>query len=453
MTPPVNITPPAQASPGHPQSNGTGSKAFILPAAWASVGGGVLGVVGLLVTLILFRGGKPEARVAPEPENNSGNSLHADSGSSHLSGAFSADAIFAKASPSVVRIEVHDRASRSLAQGSGFVVSEEGLIATNHHVIEGAYSGKVIFGDGSTFPIVAAAGYDLESDVALLKIKGPRFPALALAANEIIPIGKKVFAIGSPIGLTNTLSEGLASGHRQIGSSFKLIQTTAPISHGSSGGPLLSDNCKVLGITTLSFSEGQNLNFAVPAERIAKLIASHSNDTTLAEAGSRRLQHAQHRPIEMPTAPESEGWTKEEKENLGHFFRSMNRQVKAYKLFYQALKDKTTNTAERNAEIEDALNAASEEARLVKPKALDKAHPDMPRMFRETFLRELDLARIAMAGLTSKSKEERDQLSEPVREFVSRSEERDKWWNAHRFDLDIPDDVPFWDAKRSDIDW
>src|SRR5207248_2526247 len=81
----------------------------------------------------------------------------------------------------------------------------------------------------------------------------------------------KVFAIGSPLGLANTLSDGLVSGHREI-DSVTVIQTTAPISPGSSGGPLLGADEKVVGVTTFAFKGGQNLNFAIPAAHVARLL-------------------------------------------------------------------------------------------------------------------------------------------------------------------------------------
>jgi S1-C subfamily serine protease len=242
----------------------------------------------------------------------------------------SAEALFAKVSPSVVRIQTFNRDSRPLAGGSGFVVSKNGVIATNHHVIQGAQSGKVLFGEGSTeseYEIGRAIAVDVEGDLVLLstfvsptewgkaeeawvKANPGRainefeftfpFPPLALEANELPRVGTKVYAIGAPLGLTNTLSEGLISGHREVDSSLTLLQTTAPISPGSSGGPLLSENGTVLGITTAFLRGGQNLNLAIPTKRIAKLIAAPPKDLTLAEAGRMGLDLSKQPPKEAP---------------------------------------------------------------------------------------------------------------------------------------------------------
>ena len=129
--------------------------------------------------------------------------------------------------------------------------------------------------------MVGAAALDQEADVAIIKVAG-RIAAqpLELAGDELPPVGAKVYAIGSPLGLfANTLSDGLVSAHRERGAIPyfprlpTMIQTTAPISHGSSGGPLLRADGKVVGVMTLTFaSEGENLNFAVPASHVARLL-------------------------------------------------------------------------------------------------------------------------------------------------------------------------------------
>ena len=99
------------------------------------------------------------------------------------------------------------------------------------------------------------------------------------------------------------------------------------------------------------------------------------------------------------------------------------------------------DTPERFAALKRARNDAFEESSLVKPKGLAKAHPDMPRIFRDVFLKELSLTILAWSGKSN----------EAYREWVDLYMKRYDWWDEHRFDLEIPDDVPGWDAKRSDL--
>jgi tetratricopeptide (TPR) repeat protein len=203
--------------------------------------------------------------------------------------SLSAEVLFKKASPGVVRIDARDSGSH-LIQGSGFLVSEDGLVATNYHVIRGTFEACVVFGDGSINGVAGVAAADPASDLALLKIEGRPFFYLELAGNELPPVGARVFAIGSPTGLTNSLSEGLVSGHRSIGEGgMRIIQTTAAISPGSSGGPLLGADGRVVGVTTAIRLGGQNLNLAVPAEELTRLLRSSGPLQTLTSAGARPL--------------------------------------------------------------------------------------------------------------------------------------------------------------------
>jgi tetratricopeptide (TPR) repeat protein len=184
----------------------------------------------------------------------------------------SAEAIFKQASPAVVRVEVRDRDSKVIGQGSGFLVSEDGLVATNHHVIEDAATAQVVLSDNTKYDVEGVASSLPASDLVLLKISGQQFPSLTLADDTLPSVGNKVYAIGNPRGLTNTLSDGLISGVRPVDDTLSLLQTTASISPGSSGGPLLSQEGKVIGVTTAFIQGGQNLNMVVP---VRTLIASN----------------------------------------------------------------------------------------------------------------------------------------------------------------------------------
>jgi len=184
--------------------------------------------------------------------------------------------IFAKASPAVVRIEIKDKAGKRIGIGSGFIVSAEGHVLTNYHVIAKAWSATVILPDKKQMPVLGYAGVDPGRDLALLRVNGRGLAHLELAAGPLPKIGTKVCTIGHPRGLP-TLSEGIVSGQPKLtvsGKPVQYLQTTAAISVGSSGGPLLTGYGKVLvvGVTTGSVRGGQNLNMAVPAVHCRELM-------------------------------------------------------------------------------------------------------------------------------------------------------------------------------------
>jgi hypothetical protein len=148
--------------------------------------------------------------------------------------------------------------------GSGFVVSSEGLVATNQHVVEGASAIQVKCGRQQSAPGTIERTFG-KADLVVIRAKQLSVKPLALSTlNPAKLIGQPVYVIGSPAGLEGTISNGLLSGVRNIIGST-LIQISAPISHGSSGGPVLLSDGKVIGIAAAGLAEGQNLNFALPA--------------------------------------------------------------------------------------------------------------------------------------------------------------------------------------------
>ncbi len=173
--------------------------------------------------------------------------------------------IYAKCSPAVFYIEVYDQSGKPFATGSGFFIDSDGTAVTNYHVIEGATQAKIRLSDsGKTYSVKSVYDYSEEEDWAVLQISGDGFPYLEIEKEEPVRGGQTVYAIGSPEGFENTISEGLVSNPNRIIGDAQYIQISVPISHGSSGGALINKSGKVIGITSAVYMEGQNLNFARP---------------------------------------------------------------------------------------------------------------------------------------------------------------------------------------------
>jgi tetratricopeptide (TPR) repeat protein len=179
-----------------------------------------------------------------------------------------ADKIYRESGPSVVVVVAIDREGRSMSQGSGFIVREDGAVVTNYHVISRATDIKVKMGP-KLLDIEGVLYVDLENDLALLKVEGKGFPFVRMGDANGLLVGERVYVIGSPQGLENTISEGILSGIREISSKKRILQMTAPISPGSSGGPVFNAKGEVVGVATFLIEENQNLNFALPINLIA----------------------------------------------------------------------------------------------------------------------------------------------------------------------------------------
>lgn len=177
-----------------------------------------------------------------------------------------------KAFESTVLLVMEDSSGQPLQIGSGFLV-EPGVIATNMHVIEGASSGYAKFVQKKKkYDLLGIVASNDSRDLVLLKIASDLAPALSLANSEDLEIGQSVYAVGNPKGLEGTFSQGIISGIRIL-EKDTLLQITAPISPGSSGGPVLNERSEVVGISVATFKEGQNLNFAIPSNYLMELLA------------------------------------------------------------------------------------------------------------------------------------------------------------------------------------
>ena len=182
----------------------------------------------------------------------------------------SAREIAARSEPAIVRIEAGgDRV------GTGFAVDARGVIATNLHVVAGAHEIKIHTLDGKTYEVKRVEAIDLDRDLALITIE-PKQPlaTIPLGDSDKLAAGDPVVAIGNPMGVLDyTVSDGLISSVRVLSQQLTVLQISAPISPGSSGGPLFNSYGEVIGVATAILTQGQNLNFGVPGNYLKPLLA------------------------------------------------------------------------------------------------------------------------------------------------------------------------------------
>ncbi|MBI4834933.1 MAG: tetratricopeptide repeat protein [Planctomycetes bacterium] len=179
--------------------------------------------------------------------------------------------IYEKNNDAVVTIITYNKKNKQLAQGSGFIVKNDGIIITNQHVIEEAKTIEVKTTGGKTIEVENVIYEDSENDFAVLKIVAKNLPTVNLGDSDKVTPGENVYVIGSPQGYENSISNGLLSAVRKW-KSKKVLQISAPISHGSSGGPVFNENGEVIGIATLTQENAQNVNFAMPINIIKDYI-------------------------------------------------------------------------------------------------------------------------------------------------------------------------------------
>ncbi len=191
----------------------------------------------------------------------------------------SAEQIYEKVKDAVVVIYAYDYSDELAAQGSGVVLNDKGYVVTNYHVLSGNERIEIMH-DEEIVPYVDIIGIDVEKDILILKIEEKKFPAVKLGDVKSLKVGQRVYAIGSPMGFENTISEGIISGLRSYEELSKnYIQITASISPGSSGGAVVNDKGELIGISTLTVKDGQNLNFAIPIDDVLNVeIGSYINN-------------------------------------------------------------------------------------------------------------------------------------------------------------------------------
>ncbi|HEV2912676.1 MAG TPA: tetratricopeptide repeat-containing serine protease family protein [Pyrinomonadaceae bacterium] len=175
--------------------------------------------------------------------------------------------------PSVVSVIAYDAKGNMATTGSGFFI-RPGQVVTNLHVIEGAHHAEIrtFDGKGKTFPVDAILDVDLEGDLAILGISMPPERARSLEISSSVPEeGEKIFVIGNPLRMEGSIADGIVSAVREVPNLAKIIQITAPISHGNSGSPLFNMKGEVVGVVTMVVTNGQNINLALASSRVSAL--------------------------------------------------------------------------------------------------------------------------------------------------------------------------------------
>jgi hypothetical protein len=173
--------------------------------------------------------------------------------------------------------------------GTGFIISSDGKIATNLHVIEGLRHAGVELASGEKYDSFSVLAFDPRKDIAIIKIPGFDLPYVPLGNSNNVQVGEPVLVVGSPLGLQGSVTTGVVSSIRDdpAGGGFKVLQTDASVNPGNSGGPLVNRQSEVIGIVTFKIRGTENLNFAIPVNYLRGLMESPAPAITLDELRSR----------------------------------------------------------------------------------------------------------------------------------------------------------------------
>jgi len=188
-----------------------------------------------------------------------------------------------KIQPAVVTVIVYDINKAVANIGTGFFVDKKGYLVTNYHVLVGKYSAEVRTSDGKTYPIKSIVAQDKSADLVKVWVDIPKEQVRWLHVSSELPsIAQRVVVVGSPMGLEQTVSEGIVSSIREIPAIGHFFQMSAPISPGSSGSPVVDMKGKVVGVATFQYLQGQNLNFAISGKSLLNL-KTEGPGTTISE--------------------------------------------------------------------------------------------------------------------------------------------------------------------------
>lgn len=254
--------------------------------------------------------------------------------------------IFQEVSRSIVTVQAFDREDNLTNLGSGVVTAAE-TVVTNCHVLEDGV--RLVVQSGRSNYTGSLRTADQDRDLCELQVGGLQAPRVTLFTGKL-RVGQRVYAVGAPEGLELTISEGLVSSIREIENAH-YIQTSAPISSGSSGGGLFDTEGRLVGLTTFIIPEGQNLNFAIPSSWITELASRSGSKPTLASSRDDVNERFQSRVAALRSAKNWTGllaatqqWVRAAPASvpgwiaLGEAYRLINRPRRAITAYGQALK-------------------------------------------------------------------------------------------------------------------
>tara|TARA_R110002072_G_C7955606_1_gene533529 strand:- start:625 stop:2610 length:1986 start_codon:yes stop_codon:yes gene_type:complete len=188
-----------------------------------------------------------------------------------ITAQLSAREIAANAKSAFVSIAGYDN-EKNISNGSGFFVRHDGVLVTNLHVLQGVEGLKVTLPNGEIYDTVYVLNIDERRDLAILQIEASGLSVLPIGDDRAMEVGDTVYVLGNPLGFDQTFSDGILSAKR-LEDGVQYLQISAPISLGSSGGPVLNEQGDVIGVATARHAEGQNLNIAMPSHYVGGMLA------------------------------------------------------------------------------------------------------------------------------------------------------------------------------------
>ena len=174
--------------------------------------------------------------------------------------------------------------------GSGFIISKDGRIVTNLHVIKELKSASVQLADGQMFNSISVLGVDEQHDLAIIRIPGVNLTPLAVRGSNPPTVGETVLIAGSPRGLEGTITAGILSSVRDSGEGFKVLQTDAAVNPGNSGGPMVNSKGQVIGVVSFKLRSSEGLNFGIPISYVNDLLNELHQPMSLAQMRSNIAQ-------------------------------------------------------------------------------------------------------------------------------------------------------------------
>src|ERR1039457_1396862 len=215
-----------------------------------------------------------------------------------------------KVSPSVVVIEGKTDSGDVL--GSGFVISKDGKIVTNLHVIREMKAATVELANSKVFDSFSILATDERRDLAIIKIAGFGLPVLDLGDSDALVVGEPVVVVGSPKGLEGTVTAGILSSVRDSGDGFKVLQTDAAVNPGNSGGPLVNSKGQAIGVVSFKLRSTEGLNFAIPINYIRGLLNNLHEPMTLDQMRQILIgTKSEVQPNDGPSLKETLEWLRE----------------------------------------------------------------------------------------------------------------------------------------------